>query len=131
MKYLLDTGVFLWGLTAEQKLNRAAKEVLTDPTSELYLSAASAWEIAIKFATGALPLPKAPSEYVPYALRLWGMQSLDITQEHALKAGELPAHHRDPFDRMIIAQGISEKMSVLSADRNFEKYKVNLLSCGK
>src|SRR5437762_12889278 len=99
MKYLLDTSVFLWGVAAEERLNVMAQEVLTAASSELYLSVAGTWEIAIKFALGSLPLPKAPSEYIPYAQRLWSIQTLNITQEHALRAGELPAHHRDQIGR--------------------------------
>ena len=131
MKYLLDTSVFLLAVAAEERLNLRAKEVLAAPSSELYLSVAGSWEIAIKFALGSLPLPKAPSEYLPYVQRLWSVQTLPITQEHTFRAGELPAHHRDPFDRMIIAQALSEKMTLLSADRTFQKYKVDLIYCGK
>ncbi len=131
MKCLLDTNVFLWGLSAEHKLNSSAQEILKASSSELYFSAAGSWEIAIKFALGSLPLPKAPSEYIPYALRVWAVRALDITHEHALRAGELPAHHRDPFDRMLIAQAIAEKMTLLTADRVFQKYKVDMIFCGK
>jgi PIN domain nuclease of toxin-antitoxin system len=131
MKFLLDTNVFLWGLSEEYKLNLTAQEILTSSTSELYFSAVGSWEIAIKFALGSLPLPKAPSEYIPHALRAWALRALDITHEHALRAGELPAHHRDPFDRMLIAQALSEQMTLLTADRVFQKYKVDLIFCGK
>lgn len=130
MKYLLDTNVLLWGLTAEHKLNSRAQEILKSSASELYFSAAGSWEIAMKYALGGLTLPKPPSEYVPYALRLWAVRGLDITQEHALRAGELPAHHRDPFDRMLISQAVSEKMTLLTADRVLQKYKVDLIFCG-
>jgi len=130
MKYLLDTSVFIWSLAAEDRLNPLAQDVLTASSSELYLSAAGTWEIAIKFALGSLPLPKAPSAYIPYAQRLWDIQTLNITQEHALRAGELPLHHRDPFDRMIIAQALSERMTLLTADRVFQKYKVEIIFCG-
>jgi PIN domain nuclease of toxin-antitoxin system len=131
MKFLLDTNVFLWGLSEEYKLNLTAQEILTSSTSELYFSAVGSWEIAIKFALGSLPLPKAPSEYIPHALRAWALRALDITHEHALRAGELPAHHRDPFDRMLIAQALSEQMTLLTADRVFQKYRVDLIFCGK
>ncbi len=131
MKFLLDTSVFLWALSEEYKLNPAAQEILKSSTSELYFSAAGSWEIAIKFALGSLPLPKAPSEYIPHALRAWALRALDITHEHALRAGELPVHHRDPFDRMLIAQALSEQMTLLTADRVFQKYKVDLIFCGK
>ena len=131
MKFLLDTNVFLLGLSEEYKLNPTAQEILTSSTSELYFSAVGSWEIAIKFALGSLPLPKAPSEYIPYALRAWALRALDITHEHALRAGELPAHHRDPFDRLLIAQALSEQMTLLTADRVFQKYRVDSIFCGK
>jgi len=131
MKFLLDTSVFLWALSEEYKLNPAAQEILKSSTSELYFSAVGSWEIAIKFALGSLPLPKAPSEYISHALRVWALRALDITHEHALRAGELPVHHRDPFDRMLIAQALSEQMTLLTADRVFQKYKVDLIFCGK
>ena len=131
MKYLLDTSVFLWGVAAEERLNAMAQEVLTAASSELYLSVAGTWEIAIKFALGSLLLPKTPSEYIPYAQRLWSIQTLNIAQQHSLRAGELPAHHRGPFDRMIIAQALSERMTLLTADRVLQKYKVDLIFCGK
>jgi PIN domain nuclease of toxin-antitoxin system len=130
MKCLLDTSVFLWSLAAEHKLNQRAKDILTSPKTELYFSAASSWEIAIKFALGSLPLPKAPSEYIPHALRSWAIRSLNITHEHALRAGELPAHHRDPFDRLLIAQALEEQLILLTADRVFQKYKLDLIFCG-
>jgi PIN domain nuclease of toxin-antitoxin system len=130
MKCLLDTSVFLWSLAAEHKLNQRAKDILTSPKTELYFSAASSWEIAIKFALGSLPLPKAPSEYIPHALRSWAIRSLNITHEHALRAGELPAHHRDPFDRLLIAQALEEQLTLLTADRVFQKYKLDLIFCG-
>src|SRR5712671_4504805 len=106
MKFLLDTNVFLWGLSEEHKLSSTAQEILKSSSSELYFSAAGSWEIAIKFALGSLPLPKAPSEFIPRVLRSWAIRPLNITHEHALRAGELPAHHRDPFDRLLIAQSL-------------------------
>lgn len=131
MKCLLDTSVFLWSLAAEHKLNQKAKDILTSPATELYFSAASSWEIAIKSALGSLTLPSAPSELVPQALRSWAIRSLNITHEHALRTGELPAHHRDPFDRLLIAQALEEKLTLLTADRVFQKYKLDLIFCGK
>ena len=131
MKYLLDTSVFLWVLTGEDKLNARAQEILTSSSSELHFSAMGTWEIAIKYALGALRLPKAPRELLPHALRSWPIQALHITQEHALRAGELPMHHRDPFDRMLIAQALVEEMTLLTADRAFQEYKVDFIFCGK
>jgi PIN domain nuclease of toxin-antitoxin system len=131
MRYLLDTSVFLWVLTGQDKLNPRAQEILTSALSELHFSAVGTWEISIKFALGALRLPKPPREFVSYALRSWPMQALTVTHEHALRAGELPIHHRDPFDRMLIAQAIVEEMTLLTADRAFQKYEMDLIFCGK
>lgn len=131
MKFLLDTSVFLWSLDADYRLNARAKEILTAPSQELFLSAISVWEIAIKFALGSLPLPKAPSEYISFAVRTWALQPLNFTHEHALRASELPPYHRDPFDRMLIAQTVAEKMTLLTADRAFRPYKVEIIFCGK
>lgn len=131
MKFLLDTSVFLCALDADFRLNARAREILTTPSQELFLSAVSVWEIAIKFGLGSLPLPKAPSEYISVAVRTWGLRTLDITLEHALRAGELPPHHRDPFDRMLIAQAVAEKMTLLTADRVLQVYKIEMILCGK
>jgi len=131
MKFLLDTSVFLWGLSDEHRLNLRGQDILASSSSELYFSAAGTWEIAIKYALSSLPLPKAPAEFVFHALRSGTIQALNITHEHALRAGELPLHHRDPFDRMLIAQALSEQMTLLTADRVFQKYKVDLIFCGK
>ena len=131
MKYLLDTSIFLWALGAEHKLNQKARDLISSSQSELYLSAASSWEIAIKFALGALALPSPPAQFVPTAIAVLAMRTLDITPFHSLMAGELPHHHRDAFDRMLIAQARLEDMVLLTADRAMLKYDVKSLFCGK
>ena len=131
MKYLLDTSVFLWALGAEHKLNQKARDLISSSESELYLSAASSWEIAIKFSLGALTLPGSPEQFVPNAIALLAIRILDITSSHSLAAGKLPPHHRDPFDRMLIAQARLEDMVLLTADRAILKYDVRSLYCGK
>ena len=131
MRYLLDTSIFLWALGAEHKLNQKARDLISSHESELYLSAASSWEIAIKFALGALTLPSPPGQFVPNAIALLGIRTLDITPLPSLRAGELPPHHRDPFDHMLIAQARLEDMVLLTADRALLKYDVNSLFCGK
>jgi PIN domain nuclease of toxin-antitoxin system len=131
VKYLLDTSVFLWSAGAPEKLNKRGVSLLTSKTSELYLSAASSWEIAIKFALGSLSLASSPSELIPRAMRTLALRSLDITHFHSLAAGELPRHLRDPFDRMLVAQARSETMVLLTADTAFRKYDVETVFCGK
>ena len=130
MKYLLDTNVFLWSNGAPERLNRQATTILSSGSSEIYLSAASSWEIAIKFSLGTLSLPSPPSQFIPDALRILSIRALEISHFHALAAGALPAHHRDPFDRMLIAQAHSEEMVLLTADKVFAKYDVETLFCG-
>lgn len=130
MKYLLDTSIFLWSLGAVHKLNNKARDILSSSAAELYLSAASSWEISIKFALGTLALPRPPSQFVPNGIGVLALRSLDINHFHSLAAGELPPHHRDPFDRLLVAQARMENMLLLTADRTFLKYEVKLLLCG-
>ena len=132
MKYLLDTNVFLCALAAPEKLNRRARELLSgEGQGELFLSAASSWEISIKHTLGRLELPESPAKYIPTWLQRWGLRALDITHLHALAVGELPSHHQDPFDRVLIAQAKLEQMVLLTADRIFGKYPVEVFWCGK
>jgi PIN domain nuclease of toxin-antitoxin system len=130
MRYLLDTVIFLWGVGAQEKLNKRARELLVNPRNEILLSAASSWEISLKVAIKKLKLPEPASRFVPQQLQRWGMQPLPITHSHALAAGELPPHHRDPFDRMLIAQARLEKLVILTADTLFSKYDVETLWSG-
>jgi PIN domain nuclease of toxin-antitoxin system len=131
MKCLVDTSVLIHSLISQPKLNHHALELLTDNSSELYLSAVSSWEITIKAGTGKLILPERPSEFLTRAIQVMSLQSLNITHLHALALDGLPNHHRDPFDRMLIAQAVSEQMTLLTADRVFQKYNVDMIFCGK
>ena len=130
MRYLLDTSVLIQSLLSKPKLNRRALNLLADESSELYFSAASSWEITIKVAIGKLLLPERPSELIARAMRLLALQSLDITHSHAFTLEALPNYHRDPFDRMLIAQAQTEQLVLLTSDHVFKKYKVELLFCG-
>jgi PIN domain nuclease of toxin-antitoxin system len=130
MKYLLDTVVWLWSLGPSEKIGKAGLEILADGEAELYLSAASSWEIAIKAQLGKFDLPEPPRSYIPKRLAQQGIRSLSITQNHTLQVYGLPRAHADPFDRLIIAQAIAEEMSILTSDRFFEKYPVKVFWCG-
>ncbi|HEX9761221.1 MAG TPA: type II toxin-antitoxin system VapC family toxin [Candidatus Acidoferrales bacterium] len=129
MNYLLDTSVFLWALAAPERLNRQARHLLSSEKQDLVLSAASSWEISIKHALGRLQLPESPATYIPIWIRRWGLRALEITHQHALAAGELPFHHQDPFDRVLIAQAQMEQLVLLTADRVFERYPVEIVWC--
>lgn len=130
MRYLLDTSVWLRSLIAPERINERARQILANGGEELYLSAASSWEISIKSALRRLHLPQPPAIYIPERLTALGVQPLSITHTHALAVSELPAHHKDPFDRLLIAQARVEDMVILTADRAFEPYKVRLLWAG-
>lgn len=130
MKYLLDTGVFLWALAVPDKLNRRARELLSNEREGLFLSAASSWEISVKFGLGKLTLPEPPAKYIPTWMLNWGIRALDISHLHALTVSDLPLHHQDPFDRILIVQARIEQMVLLTADRVFEKYPVQTFWCG-
>jgi PIN domain nuclease of toxin-antitoxin system len=107
-----------------ERLSRRARTLVESTTHELFLSAASAWEIAIKHGLGKLELPSAPAEFVPAQLRETGVHPLPIRHTHALRVADLPRHHRDPFDRLLVAQALDEDLSILSADRVFDRYDV-------
>jgi PIN domain nuclease of toxin-antitoxin system len=130
MKFLLDTSVLLWSVAERAKLNSRAVRILSLAGSNLYLSAASVWEISIKYAIGRLPLHVEPELFVSEAQRKMGMRPLDIDYLHAVEAGRLPRHHADPFDRMLIAQARTERMVLLTADRIFQNYQVEQEYCG-
>ncbi len=121
----------MWSFGPVEKLNQEARDLLADGSLEIYLSAASSWEIAIKFALGKLRLPEAPERFVPEYMSATRIRQLQITHYHALAVGKLEAHHSDPFDRILIAQARSEGMILLTADSMFSKYDVETLWCGK
>ncbi len=123
MRLLLDTHAYLWWLADDPKLGAEAREGLADPAAIVYVSAASVWEIAIKRQLGKLELEGDPVE------EIWsnGFVELPMTARHADRAGRLPRHHDDPFDRMLIAQAELEHLTLVSRDAAFEDYAVTLL----
>ena len=131
MKYLLDTMVWLWSVGPVEKIGAAGRQVFEDGTSEIYLSAVSSWEIAIKARLGKYKLPETPGRYVSKKLDQQGIRPLPVTLDHSLKVFSLPLYHHDPFDHLLIAQAILERMVILTSDRFFEKYPVEVLWCGK
>jgi PIN domain nuclease of toxin-antitoxin system len=130
MKYLLDTVVWMWSVGPSEKIGKPGLEIIKNGEAEIYLSAVSSWELAIKTQLGKFDLPEAPRSYIPKRLAQQGIRSLSITQAHTLKVYDLPLHHQDPFDRLIIAQAIAEEMTILTADRAFGKYPVKVVWCG-
>jgi len=127
VRYLLDTQCWLWMEAAPERLSEKVRKLILRKDTELFLSAASAWEIAIKYALGKLKLPVPPSEYVPDRMAKNGIDSIPVLSNHALRVAEMPLHHRDPFDRLIIAQALIEKFTIITSDRHFESYTVDVL----
>ncbi len=130
MKFLLDTSIFLRSLDAFHQLNQQTQKVFTEG-EEVYLSSASSWEIVVKFGTGKLDLPKRPSILIPEALARFSIRALPITLSHTLAVEELPNHHKDPFDRILVAQARSEAMVLMTEDLEVSKYPIEIFWCGK
>lgn len=131
MKYLLDTTVFVWSLMEPEKLNEHAFKILEDDSHEMFLSAVTSWEIVIKSAIGKMKLPKEPDQFVAEALGRFSIQPISITHTHSFAVSELNLYHRDPFDRMLIAQARSEDMVLMTVDSIIAKYPVKTLWCRK
>ena len=131
MNYLLDTMIWLWSVDSVEKLNQKCRDILENGGEEIYFSAATAWEISIKARLGKLHLPGPPAQVIPAFMAKQGLRPLPVTHLHAVKVYDLPLHHNDPFDRLIIAQAISEEMAVLTADSDFRKYPVRMLWCAR
>jgi PIN domain nuclease of toxin-antitoxin system len=128
MRVLVDTQCWLWMTSAPGRFSKAARAIVERREHELYLSAASAWEIAIKHAIGKLQLPEPPAAYVPARLDATGVRPLAIVLEHVLRVSTLPPHHRDPFDRLIVAQAQIEDLKILTSDPMFDAYDVETVS---
>jgi PIN domain nuclease of toxin-antitoxin system len=128
VRLLLDTHTFLWWVFADPKLSRAARTAISDEAqNSVFVSAASAWEIATKYRIGKLSDARAVAEDVSGAIAAEGFNPLAISVLHSERAGSLAGHHRDPFDRVLIAQAISEDLVLLSNERAFEAYGVKRL----
>ncbi len=127
MKALLDTQTFLWWLTDDARLSQAARKILSDGGNELFFSAVSGWEIAVKAGLGKIKLPESPAEFITEQLSINAIQILPLKMEHALHVATLPDIHADPFDRLLAAQSLLEKLPVVTADSVFVKYGVRVV----
>lgn len=127
MKLLLDTHALLWWLFDDPQLSNMARTVMADANNHIYVSSASAWEISTKHRIGKLPDIGDIPERLPYYLRKERFEVLPISLEHALYAGKLHGPHRDPFDRMLMAQSGLEKLPVVTRDPVFAEYRVHTI----
>ena len=124
MSYLLDTHVWLWLQATPERIRPDLLAEMQDRATHLLLSAASAWEIAIKWSLGRLPLPEPPADYVPGRMHREGVTGLAVSHVHALRVATLPQHHHDPFDRLLIAQALVENVPIVTVDPLFDAYEV-------
>ena len=127
MRVLLDTHAFLWWLEGNRRLSRRARQTIEDPDTAAFVSAASAWEITTKFRLGKLPGVAAVVNDIAAAVASQAFSPLAITVVHAQRAGALPGEHRDPFDRMLIAQAQIEDLLLVTNERLFDAYGVRRL----
>ena len=127
MRLLLDTHAFLWWLAGNRRLSPAARRAVDDTSNDVVVSAATAWEIAAKHRVGKLPEAEAVALDVTGSIASQGFDELAITVEDAERAGRLPGSHRDPFDRMLIAQALAHNLTVVSIDVVFDGYGVSRL----
>ena len=124
MRLLLDTCTFLWVISSSPRLSTQARDLFRDPDNEVFLSVVSAWEIAMKFSMGSLALPASPLEIIPQERERHGITSLPLTEEAALYLPKLPKLHRDPFDRMLVCQAITNSLAILTPDALVSQYGV-------
>lgn len=127
MNVLLDTHAFLWWVIDDVQLSTTAKAIIAEPANTIYLSVVSAWEIIIKERTGKLSLPESPETYIPSRLTANRFVTLPVEMPHVLQIALLPDHHRDPFDRLLIAQSQVENLPLLTVDHLISQYSVKVI----
>ena len=127
MKILLDTHAFLWALSGSNRLSKKAKEAYLDNENKLFFSAVSYWEIGIKISIGKLELENNWKEIIDKEINNNGIKWLDLKKEHVQGIINLEFHHRDPFDRLLIAQAKYEEMSIMTIDKQIEKYDITTI----
>jgi PIN domain nuclease of toxin-antitoxin system len=128
LSILIDTHVFLWAAGIDGRLSDSARELLEDPELPIFFSAVSAWEIATKWARGRLDLPASPSETISNVISAGQLSQLAITVRDAVAVAELPFHHKDPFDRLLVAQAKTNGLRLMTADPILEQYDVDVIA---
>jgi PIN domain nuclease of toxin-antitoxin system len=127
LRLLLDTCTFLWAVDQQAELSAKARSAITDPSSEVYVSAISAWEIAVKQERGNLALADSAQRFVPKYREMLGFLDLALDEASALRSGSLPPLHRDPFDRMLVCQAIEHGLVIVTPDAHITQYPIRTL----
>lgn len=128
MRLLLDTHVFLWMQMTPERLSSRTRTLLVDAETELVLSVVVPWELGIKIAKKGLTLPESLEDYITTRVQRARMTMLPVELRHTVESSKLPLHHGDPFDRMLIAQARIEELTLVSADRWFSRYDVDVIA---
>ncbi len=127
MKLLLDTHIFLWYIAADLRLLTLLRDAIREPKNEVFLSVASLWEATVKYNLGKLPLPQSPDIYIPTERRRHQIQSLSLRENAVKELAQLPALHRDPFDRILICQALANDLVIVTVDPQIQSYNVPYL----
>ena len=127
MRILLDTFPFIWLTSEPLKLSSRSKEILSNQGNEFFLGDASVLEICLKYNDGSLEMPMTPRRWIKQQSKIWNIKSLGITREYCLRLAEIPYHHDDAIDRILVATAITEDMFILSSEEDIKKYPVSIL----
>ena len=127
MRVLLDTQVFLWLLSDDSQLSDTARRVFANADNGILLSVATVWEIVVKAQRGKLPFPQPAAPYIRQQIGKTSVEVLPISLAHTLRVEKLPTYHRDPFDRILLAQAVEERIPIMSTDRAFRAYPVEII----
>ncbi len=127
MQVLLDTNAFLWWVTDDDKLSKTSRSLIGNPENMIFFSVVSAWEIVIKYQLGKLPLPEPAKSYIPKRVEHYDFILLVISMRDVLEISNLPNHHKDPFDRLLIAQGRIKNLPIVTADEKFKLYGTEII----
>ena len=127
MKFLLDTHIFLWYITADFRLPTLFRDAIRKPENEVFLSVVSLWEVTVKYNLGKIPLPQSPEIYLPNERRRHQIKSLALHENAVKELVNLPSLHRDPFDRMLICQALANNLTLVTADGQIQNYNVSCL----
>ena len=127
MKLLLDTCSFLWLTNKTHHLSSTAKDVLENSSHTFFISDVTVWEICMKWQAEKLPLPKPPPNWVTEQKKIWQFNTLPIKEVHLYRTTQLPDHHRDPFDRLLVAQCLVEQLAILTPDPQIHRYPIEAI----